>query len=147
MAESRVRSSAAADVRLGPESSPRRGSDSLVSPFLAGWGRAFALTLAVEVPLVVALTKGTAPPFQRIALAVIANLASHPLVWFVFPELGLDYHAWLGLAEAWAVLVETFVYMTQVPALGLRRAALVSLTANAASVAAGFVLRAASVNV
>ena len=34
-----------------------------------------------------------------------------------------------------------------IAALGLRRAALVSLTANAASVAAGFVLRAASVNV
>lgn len=118
-----------------------------MSPFLSGWGRAFALTLAVEVPLVIALTKGTAPLPQRVALAVIANLASHPLVWFVFPELGLDYHAWLVLAEAWAVLVETFVYMTQVPALGLRRAALISLAANATSVAAGFVLRAASVDV
>ncbi len=118
-----------------------------MTPFLFGWGRAFALTLAVEVPLVVALTRGTAPGPQRVALAVLANLASHPLVWFVFPELGFDYHAWLVLAEVWAVLVEALAYTTQLPALGLRRGAFVSLGANAASVAAGFLLRAASVDV
>jgi hypothetical protein len=118
-----------------------------VSVVLFAWVRAFALTLAVEVPLFAIVTKRVAPPRQRVALAVVANLASHPLVWFAFPELGLGYRAWLGFAEAWALVSEALIYAMLLPTLGIRRAALLSLVANGASLSLGLVLRSLGVDV
>jgi hypothetical protein len=52
------------------------------------WSLAFLLTVAVEVPLVVALTQGSPRGMQaRAAFAFVAQLMTHPLVWFVFPEM------------------------------------------------------------
>jgi hypothetical protein len=82
------------------------------------------------------------PRARRLLLVALANLASHPAVWFVFPELGLSYAGWLALAEAWAVSIEALAYGVLLPGTGARRALVVSLAANAASFAAGLGLRA-----
>jgi hypothetical protein len=97
--------------------------------------------------MVLGMTRRSGSPKQRVALAVVANLATHPLVWFVFPELGISYRQWLVLAEVWAVAIEAIAYATQLRSLGARRAVLVSLAANAASVAVGLALRSAGADV
>lgn len=67
------------------------------------------------------------------------NLATHPLVWFLFPGLAVGAGISLALSEAGAVLAELAIYRVVWPALPTRRAALVSLAANAASLIVGFV--------
>ena len=109
--------------------------------WITGWLRAFGLTLltelAVAVPLFATVEKGAA---RRIAAVTIANLATHPMVWFLFPGLALGRPARFALSETWAVAAEAAAYLTVWPALRLRRALLVSLAANAASVTAGLLL-------
>jgi len=59
-----------------------------VTFWIADWLRAFALTLLAEIPIATPLLstvdRGVA---RRIAIVVVANLATHPLVWFLFPGL------------------------------------------------------------
>lgn len=111
-----------------------------MSPFVLAWARAFAVTLGVELAVATPLLPGGRA--QRLVLVALANLASHPAVWFVLPELGLGYPAWLITAELWAVAVEAVAYRALLPA-STRRAAGVSLLANGASLAVGLALRAA----
>src|SRR5438105_3333559 len=100
------------------------------------WLRAFALTLACELPVAGALLRGVAPG-RRLGLIFFANLASHPVVWFVLPALPLPYFAWVVLSELWAWLSEALLYHLALPALPARRPVLVSLAANGASLGAG----------
>jgi hypothetical protein len=76
---------------------------------------------------------------RRAAGVVVANLCTHPLVWFLFPGLALGAGTRLALSEAWAVLAELAIYRIVWPALSIRRATLVSLAANAVSLAAGLI--------
>lgn len=95
----------------------------------AAWLPAFALTLAIEVPLVAAF----APRGRRRGIAAIAAAAqtcTHPLAWLVVLDTQLGW--WT--VEAAVVVVEALVYV----AGGLRwRAPVVALLANAASACAG----------
>lgn len=106
--------------------------------WVANWLRAFGLTvlieLAVALPLLAAVERSLG---RRAGAVVTANLATHPLVWFLFPGLAFGHWTQFGLSEAWAVLAEIAVYRLIWPALRLRRAGLVSLAANAASCLTG----------
>jgi hypothetical protein len=112
-----------------------------VTYWIANWLRAFALTLIVEIPIATPLLAAVEARIgRRVAVVVVANLATHPLVWFLFPGLSLGSAARLALSEAWALLAEIAIYMLVWPALRARRAALVSVAANGASLAAGIVI-------
>jgi hypothetical protein len=106
------------------------------------WLRAFALTLAVELPIGVALLR-TAEPLvgRRIGAVALANLATHPAVWFVFPALGLSYGLTIAVAEAWAVVIELVAYVLLFPEAPRARLAGIALVANGASWAAGILVR------
>lgn len=104
------------------------------------WLIAFLLTLAIECPIVVALLRRADRPARLFALAFFANLATHPLVWFVFPELHLPYLAWLALAEVFAFLAEAAFFRLTVPRAGWRTALLAALAANASSFVAGLLI-------
>ena len=106
------------------------------------WFPAFLLTLAVELPIAVLLLRPSGLGIGRLAgIVAIANLATHPVVWFVLPQLldvgGPEY---VVAAEAWAIVIETVCYWLTVPGISLRRAAATALTANATSWAAGRLL-------
>ena len=106
--------------------------------WVANWLWAFAITIVVELAIAVPLLAPVEPRLSRRAAAVVlASLATHPLVWFLFPGLALAGGARLALSEVWAVLAELAIYRIVWPALSFRRAALVSLAANAASFLAG----------
>lgn len=106
------------------------------------WLRSFVLTLVVETPIVVVLLRRAEPDIARLALiAVFANLATHPAVWFVFTQLFLvGTPEYILAAEAWAVLLETAVFMVVIRGVGVRRAATASFLANGASILAGLLV-------
>jgi hypothetical protein len=75
---------------------------------------------------------------QIIAAAFSANMATLPLLWFVYPEL-LDFWAAVALGEVTALIGEGLLYffLLIVP---LRLALQTSLVANGASVLAGLLI-------
>ena len=96
---------------------------------------ALAVTLAVEVP-VYAVSLRVArvlTVWRAAALAVLVNLATHPLLWYGLSRAG---PAWFAPAEASVVLVEAlggWLLLRREPALLF----VVSVFANSASVLAG----------
>jgi hypothetical protein len=102
------------------------------------WLLAFALTLIVEGPVVaIALRRPVPSVGRRFLLAIFANLATHPVVWFVFPDLPVAWGLSLALSEAFATGTETVFYRTLVPGVSWTRAVATSLVANAASFGMG----------
>jgi hypothetical protein len=77
---------------------------------------------------------------------LFAQLATHPLVWYVFPYIvGLRGSTATLLSEAWAWLGEAALYALAMRDVTFARALGVSAVANGASVLAGLVLRASRV--
>ena len=111
-------------------------------PTPSAWLVAFLVTVAVEAPIVLALTRGSETGIaRRLALVVFAQLATHPLVWFVFPRIvGLTGLGATTLAELWAWLAEAAFYALVLGGLSLTRALAISALANGASVLAGVIL-------
>ena len=108
--------------------------------FPAGdWLRAFILTVLVEVPVATYLLRRADPqPWRTAALVFFANLASHPLVWYVWTQVFLfDSTPFVVVAETWAIALEAVFYFIAFRDLPLSRAVLVSLIANVASFAVG----------
>lgn len=105
----------------------------------ADWSRAFLLTLVVEVPVATWLLRRAEPElWRRAALVFFANLASHPLVWYVWTQvLLIGTPGYVIAAETWAITVEAVFYVVAFRGLSVRRAVLTSLLANAASFAVG----------
>jgi hypothetical protein len=108
-------------------------------PAPGAWLVAFLLTYAVEAPIVLALTRGTEPGLaRRAALIFFAQLATHPLVWFVFPYIvGIRGGTAALLSEIWAWLAEAAFYALVIRGLTITRALAISAVANGASVLFG----------
>jgi len=117
-----------------------------LSPYATAWVTAFAITITVEVAVAVPLLAATGVGLlRRAALVVLANLATHPLVWFAFPQLGLFGNERLAEAAAYAL----FWPMTAASPAPGKSVALrsfgTSAVANGASLTAGLTLRALGV--
>lgn len=120
------------------------------------WLRAFAVTIAIEAPIYVALFRRRAPPGlplpwgPALALAVALQAVTHPALWFVAARwLYFEpYWAWVLVMEVGVVLVEGGLVAAAVAAHGGRptwRRALAfglvaALIANAVSTLIGLVL-------
>ncbi len=120
--------------------------------FHEAWLAAAAITVAVEVAvvLIVAWRERLLAPRRRIVFAaVVANAVTHPAQWylpyFVFPDALLpeNHSLYVAVAVAAAVAVETGAYWLLFARHRLRLAAAFSLSANAASYAAGLLVTAA----
>ncbi len=109
---------------------------------VSGWFAAFVLTLAVEVPIVAWLLRRAEPVlWRRVALAVFANLVTHPAVWYVFSQLFVVGTVEYTLAaEAWAIAAEAVFYAVVIRGLGVPRAVVVAVVANGASFAVGRII-------
>jgi hypothetical protein len=108
---------------------------------LHAWLRAFVLTtvveLAVGVPL---LAPGGSLP-RRTVTVCLAQLTTHPAVWFIWPLFAWPHATYLLVAEAFALLIEALVYRLVFDRLTWSRALAASALANAASVIVGIGLR------
>ena len=103
------------------------------------WLRGFALTLAVEqaiaVPLLASVDRSR---LRRASAVLIANLTTHPLVWFFFLRIGWQRTTAIWVAEVWAFGFEIVVYRVVFSAATWRRCMLVSVAANTGSFLLGF---------
>lgn len=106
---------------------------------VSGWFVAFVLTVALEAPVVLYLLRRAEPSVLRLGLLVVfANLATHPVVWYVITQLLLvGTPGYVLVAETWAIAVEAVFYGAVVRGLSVRRAIVVAVAANAMSFLAG----------
>jgi hypothetical protein len=111
------------------------------------WVRAFVFTQIVEVPIYfvalgrTSLMAGPLKVWQRLAVAFLCSLITHPVVWFVMPRIidaYADYIPMVISAETFAVAVEAFVLTF---AGMTRRALAVSFLTNMTSMSLGFLVR------
>ena len=104
------------------------------------WLRYFALTVAVELLVAIPLLRGEGTLGRRAVAVAVANLASHPIVWFVIARVIPSRTPMIVTAESWAIASETVVYVLVFPRLSRTRALGISAVANAASFLLGLVL-------
>jgi hypothetical protein len=108
-------------------------------PIVARWALALAFTQMVEAPIYAAAIGADRPRGERWALALAASFLTHPLVWFVIPDLvatlAPEAAPWsaIGVAETFAVVSETAWLAT----FGVRHALPLALLANGASFTLG----------
>ena len=109
---------------------------------VSAWFTAFVLTVVVEGPIVWSLLRRLEPDLRRLGpLVVLANLASHPAVWFIFTQLlVVGTLSYTLVTEGWAVAVEAILYLVAIRGITARRALGTSLAANAASYVAGLLI-------
>ncbi|HYQ05315.1 MAG TPA: hypothetical protein VER96_41870 [Polyangiaceae bacterium] len=119
-------------------------------PLLHAWLIAFTITLMVELAVAVPLlAPGGSHPVgyreasrsRRIAAVCLAQLATHPSVWFIWPLLSLPRPAFLFVAESFALLTEALIYRFSFEHLSWSRCFAASALANGASVLVGLWLR------
>lgn len=111
------------------------------APGIWHWFAAFLLTLAVETPLVAVLLRPCEGRLgRRVLIAVFASLATHPIVWFIFPALPFAPWPRFLASELWAIVTEALFFGLAVRGLSTPRAAATSLAANTASALCGLAL-------
>jgi hypothetical protein len=112
---------------------------------------AFALTVVVELGVAVPLLapgpgSGSEPLaesslLRRIATVCVAQMATHPAVWFFWPLFGWPRPVYLLVAESFALVTELLIYRLVFQRLSWARVLSASALANGASVVLGAWLR------
>lgn len=96
----------------------------------------FALTLLVEVTVLVGLHRRERPLGRIVVVSLVANVVTHPLVFLVMPRWFDGLGAYLVVAECFALLVETPILW-----VGLRlRPGLIALRSSALSNGASYLV-------
>lgn len=112
-------------------------------PLLQRYLFAFAVTVVVE--LLVAVPLLAAPPERawgrRVAAVWVAQMATHPAVWFFWPLFGWPRPLYLLVAESFALVTELLIYRLVLPRVPWARVLAASALANGASVVIGAWLR------
>jgi hypothetical protein len=106
-------------------------------PLLRAWLVAFALTIASELVVAVPLLGTGGSRGRRVAAVCLAQLATHPSVWFTWPLLNLSRPSFLLVAESFALVVEALIYRFSFTRLSWSRVFATSAIANAVSVLVG----------
>lgn len=105
----------------------------IVHHYLYAFVATVVLELAVAVPV---LAPGGAWP-RRVAVVIVAQLATHPSVWFFWTLFDWPRPVYLVVAECFALVVETLIYRLFYQQLSWSRALAASALANGASVLIG----------
>ncbi len=104
---------------------------------MIAWLGALLFTQLVEVPIYLRALRDV-DARRRWGVAVGASLVTHPVVWWVFPLLGVRYAWMVVLAETFAIAVEGLLLHR----CGVRGAWLWSAGANITSATLGLTSRA-----
>ncbi len=110
------------------------------------WIKAFLLTLAIEIPFFVWIARSNATvrvkvPVWRLALAAGAGtLITHPLLWFVWSRLIVDYTTNIITGELLIAIIETFTFYFIAKPIKLKLALAASFVANGASYGIGLLI-------
>jgi hypothetical protein len=105
------------------------------------WLAAFLFTQLVEIPIYLWAMRGrelALPRVPKVVVAFGATALTHPIVWFVFPQIiSFRHYVWMvAAAEAFAILTEAYVLHV----FAVRRPLLWAFVANAASAGIGLAL-------
>ncbi len=101
--------------------------------------QAYSITIALETILLFLILRERYPAGRIIRNSLVANTLTHPVVWFVFPLLGLAYSLQIGISEVFAFVAEAVVYF-RFFGWQLRYALFISLVCNLVSFSAGMLL-------
>jgi len=106
---------------------------------VSDWFVAFVLTVALEAPVMLFLLRRDEPDLVRLGVLVLfANLATHPVVWYVITQLFLvGTPVFVLVAETWAIAAEAVFFVAAIRGLSVRRAIGAAVAANAMSFLAG----------
>jgi hypothetical protein len=80
-----------------------------VTPPLELWLQAYALTLAIEVPIAVGLLWRRVPIREAAACALLATTLTHPALWYLAPRFE-PYATWVLVMEVLVFSVEAAVW-------------------------------------
>lgn len=119
-----------------------------MTPWISLWFRAFAATLLIETAIAVPLLGRRSARRRRLGAVLLANLATHPVVWHVLPELSRGRLSWESsvlVSELWVVGVEAWCFRLVFSELRWTRCFAVAALANAVSTLVGLGLRALGV--
>jgi len=110
------------------------------------WWHTFLFTLVVEVPLFVLVARTGAggvrtSPIVLACAGAMGTCITHPLLWFVWPLVGLSYSAYIVSGELIVAVVESFTFFAIARPIRLSRAVAASFIANAASYGLGALLQ------
>jgi hypothetical protein len=113
---------------------------------IASWFRAFLWTLLIEQVVAGVLLRHVLPAWgRRCSIILVANVATHPAVWLIFPELcsglGLSRTTSLMVSEIWAFGLEGWIYWLFLGSAQTKLALKTTTLANAASLGLGYGLR------
>lgn len=105
---------------------------------ISTWLPAFAVTLAIEAPIVGLVLR---PAQSFVALAVVflfGNLATHLAIWYLGTQLLMPGSVEFTVAaESWAIAGETLLFWAALPGVTARRAFVAAGSANVASFVVG----------
>ena len=116
---------------------------SIVFPL---WLKAFAFTLALEIPLFVFVARigrngeKTCPIWRQVMAGACGTCFTHPLLWFVWPLIIADYTIYIVSGELIIAIFESFTFFAIARPITLRRAVAASFFANAVSYGLGALL-------
>jgi len=105
------------------------------------WLSAYLLTTGSELLVATPVLRPGGRLPRRIGAVCLAQLATHPAVWFIWPLFGWPRPVYLLVAESFALVVETLVYRLVFERLAWSRALAASGLANGVSLALGLWLR------
>jgi hypothetical protein len=97
--------------------------------------------LLIELVVAVPLLAAGGSLRRRVGTVALAQLATHPAVWFIWPLFGWPRPTYLLASEAFALVTEALVYLLVFERVGWSRTFAASALANGASVLAGLWLR------
>ena len=105
------------------------------------WIMAFTLTQVIEITVGMLFWRDKeVSSLRKISILFGASLITHPMVWFVFPQIrdegGFSYGEYLLMAESYAYGVEALYYY----AFRVQRPILLSVIANTCSFLTGVML-------
>ena len=108
---------------------------------LHAWFTAFAVTVITELLVAVPLLAPGGSLQRRIAAVCLAQAATHPSVWFIWPLFGWPRPLYLVAAEGFALCAEALIYRLVFERLAWSRALAASALANGTSIVVGLWLR------
>lgn len=99
--------------------------------------QAYAFTLAIEAPILYLILRREYGIKEIMKDSLIANTATIPLVWFVFPAFGLGYPVQIAISEIFAFGAEAGIYRFLFAGIKVETAVMAAFACNLVSFAAG----------